>query len=88
LRVSLVAPVRDRIAALSRQLSISLREAARRVRTIDRERVDFVQDQFMKDPTEASNFDLVLNVSRLSVGECAKLIVESLRCLQAGISRS
>jgi cytidylate kinase len=83
LRVSLVAPVRDRIAVLSRQMSISLREAARRVRTIDRERVDFVQDHFMKNPTDASNFDVVLNVSRLSVGECTKLIVESLRCLQA-----
>jgi hypothetical protein len=88
LRVSLVAPVRDRITTVSRQMSISLREAARRVRMIDRERVDFVQDHFMKNPTDASNFDLVLNVSRLSVGECAKLIVESLRCLQAGNSQS
>ena len=82
LRVSLIAPLRDRITALSHQRNISAREAAHLVRTIDRERVDFVKDHFMKDPNQASNFDIVLNVSRLSIVECAELIVETLRRLQ------
>lgn len=44
LRVRLVAPVRERIAALSRIDGITEREAAQRVRTIDRERNDFIRD--------------------------------------------
>jgi cytidylate kinase len=83
LRVLLVAPVRERIAALSRKLGISEREAARQVRIIDRERTDFVQDHFLKNPIDPRNYDLVLNASRLSGASCADIIIETLRCLQA-----
>ena len=82
LRVRLVGPVRERIAAVSRQLGISERDAARRVRTTDRERIDFVQDHFFKDPSDPRNYDLLLNASRLSVCQNAGIIVETLRCLQ------
>ncbi len=61
LRVRLVGTVQDRILVLARRLSISEREAARRVRSLDRERTDFVRDHFLKDPTDPRNFDLVLN---------------------------
>ena len=88
LRVSLVAPFRDRVAALGRQRNISAREAAHQVRTIDRERIDFLKDHFMKNPNDASNFDIVLNMSRLSNVECAGLIVETLRRLQSRVNES
>jgi cytidylate kinase len=81
-RVRLVGPVRERIAALSRTLGISEAEAAVRVRTMDRERTDFVQDHFFKDPADPSNYDIFLNASRLSVIQCAELIAETLKCLQ------
>jgi cytidylate kinase len=83
LRVRLVGPVKERITELSRKLGISEREAALRVRTIDRERTDFVQDHFSKDPSDPRNYDLVLNTSHLSVAQCAELIVETLNRLQA-----
>jgi cytidylate kinase len=83
LRVSLVAPFRDRVATVSRQRNIPAREAAHLVRTIDRERIDFLKDHFMKNPNDASNFEIVLNMSRLTVVECAELIVETLRRLQS-----
>jgi cytidylate kinase len=82
LRVRLVAPVKNRIATLSRKLAISEKEAARRIRTIDRERTDFVQDHFLKDATDPSQYDLVLNAGRLPVAAQAGLIVEVLRHLQ------
>jgi hypothetical protein len=89
LRVRLVGPVRERITALSRKLGISEPEAARQVRTIDRERTDFVQDHFFKDPSDPRNYDLVLNASRLSVAQSAELIVETLHRVQAsGIEKS
>ena len=83
-RVRLVGPVRERVAVLGRKLGINEIEAARQVRTIDRQRIDFVQDHFLKDPTDPHNYDLVLNVSRLSVGESAALVVETFHCLQTG----
>ena len=52
LRVRLVGPIRERIAALSHRLNIPEREAARQVRTLDRERADFVRDHFCKDPAD------------------------------------
>jgi hypothetical protein len=82
LRVRLVGPAAERATALGDKLGLSAAEAARRVRTVDRERRDFVRDHFLKDPTDPSNYDLVLNATRFSVRETAELIFESLRRLQ------
>jgi cytidylate kinase len=83
LRVLLVAPVKQRIATLSRTRAISEREAASEVRTIDRERVDSVRDHFLKDPTDPRHYDLVLNAGRLPIAAEAGLIIDALRRLQA-----
>jgi cytidylate kinase len=83
LRVRLVGPVRERIAALSRNCGISEREAAQRVRTKDRERTDFIHDHFFKDANDPRNYDVVVNACRLSVGQCAAVIAESALCLHA-----
>lgn len=82
LRVRLVAPVRERIVSLSRKLGITEREAARQVQTIDRQRADFVKDHFLKDPDDPLNYDMVLNVPRLSVAQNAALIIEALHHYQ------
>ncbi|HVS39341.1 MAG TPA: cytidylate kinase-like family protein [Gemmataceae bacterium] len=87
LRVRLTAPVKARVAALADRLGTSASEAARRLRTIDRERRDFVQDHFYKDPSEPSNYDLIVNTSRFSTAKTAELIVEGLHRLQAEVVR-
>lgn len=84
LRVRLVAPVAWRIEAMSRKLGISTAEAGRQVAKIDRARIGFVEDHFRKDAADPRQYDLVLNSSRFSVGECAELMIEALRRLQAG----
>jgi cytidylate kinase len=86
LRLRLVAPVEWRIVAISQKLGISREEAARQIERTDRERVRFVKDHFHKDATDPREYDLVLNSSRFSVGQCADLIVEALHRLQAHIS--
>ncbi len=68
---------------LSRNLGLPENEAAHRVRTIDRERIDFVQDHFLKDTAHPRQYDLVLNAGRLPVAAEAGLIIETLRHLQA-----
>jgi cytidylate kinase len=86
LRVRLVARVAWRVAAMSRQLGVSEEEAAVKVAAIDRQRVQFVREHFNKDTTEPSLYDLVLNVERFSVEQCADLIVEALHRLQAAVA--
>lgn len=36
-----------------------------------------------EDPADPRNYDLLLNTSRFTIGECAELIIEALRRLQA-----
>src|SRR5207253_2128180 len=82
LRVRLVGPREDRIAATSQRLSISLAEATRWIDETDRERVRFVKDYFRKDPTDPNGYDLILNFVRWSVLECAAIIIEALHRMQ------
>lgn len=86
LRVRLVAPLRDRIEVISQRLSIGREEAARWIDTAERERSRFVQDHFQKNPDDPRQYDLVLNSARFTVPECAELIVEALRRMQARVS--
>jgi len=83
LRVRLLATLEDRIAAISRERHVSPAEAARFVETTDRARIRFIKDHFHKDPTDPQHYDLVVNTSRFSVAECADLILEALRLVQA-----
>jgi cytidylate kinase len=82
LRVRLIGLSRQRIAALSHNLGVSEREAARKVRTIDREQAHFIKDYFTRDVSDPRNFDMLLNVSRFTVPLCAQTIVEALHGLE------
>lgn len=87
LRVRLVSPVEDRVRVIHERFGIAPEEAARWVEKTDRERTRFVKDHFRKDPTDPQRYDMVLNSSRFAVPECADLIVEALRRLQARAKR-
>jgi cytidylate kinase len=79
LRVRLVAPLEDRIAAYSKRYELSRDDAARRVEVTDRERISFVKNHFRVDPTDPVNYDLVLNTGRWSIEECAAMIADALQ---------
>ncbi len=83
LRVRLIGAERDRIGELARCKGISESQAARELRTLDRERTDFVRKNFSKDPTDPRLYDLLLNAPRLSVAQRAEVIIEALRRIQA-----
>ena len=82
LRVSMVSPTEDRARVTARRLGLSAQEAADYVETAERQRLAFLQAHFEKDPTNPHHFDLVLNMSRLSVDDAADLIIETLRRLE------
>jgi cytidylate kinase len=83
LRVRLVGPVAGRTEVVRQRLGVSAEEAGRWVAETDAERSRFVKDYFGKDPPDPRLYDLVLNSARFSVPECAELIIETLRRLQA-----
>jgi cytidylate kinase len=83
LRVRLVASRQDRIAFIVKERGLDPAEAAGFVEDTDRERHRFIKDHFRKDVTDPLIYDMVLNTSRLSVEECADLVVEALLRLQA-----
>jgi cytidylate kinase len=83
LNVRLVAPRAQRIATIQELRGLSAAEAERWVDRTDRERVRFVKEYFHRDPTDPVNYDLVLNAGRLSVDDCARLIVEALHAKEA-----
>jgi cytidylate kinase len=79
LRVWLVGSLEERVAAWGQMLGISEQKAAEQVRTLDRQRADFLKSHFRKTPTDPCNFDLILNAPRLSIVQLAELIAEALR---------
>jgi cytidylate kinase len=82
LRVRLVGNLGDRIAAVSRRLTLTKDKAAKWVADTDRQRHTFVKDYFLKDSADPHHYDLVLNTSTWSVSDCADLILHGLRDLE------
>ncbi len=78
LRVHLVGSLRDRIAVVAGHRGLSEHDAANLVRTLDHERNEFVAKHFFRNPNDPSNYDVVLNVPRLTVKHAADLIIEAL----------
>lgn len=75
LRVRLIGRPEDRVAVAARKLGVDESEAARTVRSLDRQRRMFVRDHFLKDSSDEHNYDLILNTSRFTPAACAELIV-------------
>jgi cytidylate kinase len=82
LNVRLVADRKDRVANLQRLHNLSEKDAGRLEEKLNRERHDFVKRHFGKEVSDPHFYDLVLNTSRLSVDECAEVIVATLHRLQ------
>ncbi len=82
LRVRLIAPPPQRIAATQKQFQLTHSEAERWVQKTDHERTDFVSRHFHYDPTAPHGYDLILNSARYSAEGSAELIIEALHRLQ------
>jgi cytidylate kinase len=79
LRVRVIAPRAIRVANVQKNRKLSLAEAERWIDTTERERLRFVERHFHVNDAEPLGYDLVLNVERLNMEECATLIVEAAR---------
>ena len=79
LRVRLVASAEDRVRVITQRLNLGPREAAAWAERAERERGEFVRRAFRQDVADTHHYDLVLNMSRLSVDEAVDVIVRVLR---------
>jgi cytidylate kinase len=83
LSVRVVAPRADRITAVQKRAQLSAADAERWVDSHDRERLRFVERYFCPTANDPVFYDLVLNTRRISVDECAALIVQAALTLEA-----
>jgi cytidylate kinase len=78
LRVRLVASAADRARVIAQRLNLAPREAAAWAERAERLRGEFVRRAFRQDVADPHHYDLVLNMSRLSVEAAADVIVRVL----------
>ena len=83
LRVRLTAPMDYRVSVISRERGLAREEAARFIDKSDRARERYLREYFLTDPHDPARYDLILNVARLSIADCAELIVAALRRMEA-----
>jgi cytidylate kinase len=82
LRVRLVASLDDRVKVIASRRRLSEQEATTWVERTERQRLEFVRRCFGKDSADPHDYDLVLNMSRLSVEEASELIIQMLERLK------
>lgn len=83
LRVRLVASLDDRTERVCKRLGVSKVQAIEHVRFHDAHREGFVRDHFHRNVGDPHDYDLVVNTSRFTVEQSARLIVDALRQLEA-----
>jgi cytidylate kinase len=84
LRVRLVASAEDRAKVLAARLGVSVTEARPWMEKTEQQRAEFVKRTFKIDGTDSHQFDLVLNMSRLTVEDAAETIVRMLERFERG----
>jgi hypothetical protein len=88
LRVLLAGAREPRVAAFRRRFQEGRKEASRHVEEADRRWSRFVAEIFGRGPASPDDYDLVVNVSRWTVAECAELIAEAVRGAGSGGGRA
>jgi hypothetical protein len=86
LRLRIVSAMPDRIKATATRYGLAEKEAIRRLTHIDRDRTEFVRANFNADPAAPEQYDVILNSSRLSVTECARVAINVLHILEAKLA--
>ncbi|UCD80935.1 MAG: response regulator [Desulfobacterales bacterium] len=78
LRVCLIAPIKHRIAAASRQEEVSEKEAAKLVMKREEDCVFWIDSLFnIRDPWDASLYDIVIPIDKMTPSDAAGLIVDN-----------
>ena len=79
LRVRVVCPLDKRIAGYAQREGLEQKEAERKVRQVEQDRRNFIQQRFGRDVTDPTHYDVVVNAGTLPLDGAAELIVGAYR---------
>lgn len=79
LQLRVVVPFEQRVRHVSAERKLSLAEAKKAVRSADQERQKFIKRFFHRDSEDPTDYDLVLNMSSLSLSAAEAITLEALR---------
>lgn len=78
LRVRVNAPLENRVEAMMAELGVSRQDAMRRIEAIDRERRRWTEFLYDVDVMNPIHFDVVLNLSRMTIQDGIQMIAAAL----------
>ncbi|MFM7149877.1 MAG: AAA family ATPase, partial [Gemmataceae bacterium] len=88
LRVRVVAPLPQRVAKIEESMHFNHDQAAKWVEHTDRDRKKFIERHFQTNPSDPLGYDLVLNTERLSMEECAAIIIKAAETMEARVKKA
>ncbi len=79
LRVRVNAPMENRVETMMAELGLSRYDTIRRIEAIDNERKRWTEFLYNRDILSASQYDVVLNLSRVSIGDGIEMVAAAVR---------
>lgn len=77
LHVRIVSPLKFRLEDYARRENISITEAKRFIEAKDSERTEFIKQNFHRDMSESSGYDMVINAKSFTLDEMANIVIEA-----------
>lgn len=75
--VRVVATLKNRVAGFAKRENITKNEARSHIKKKDSERAEFVEFNFKKDVTEASDYDITLNSGTFSLDDMMSIVINA-----------
>jgi cytidylate kinase len=75
LHVRLVAPLKHRINYYARRKNLSVEEVRKLAERKDRERTEFIRQNFQKDVSNPLDYDLIINSEKYDLEQMAKIVL-------------
>jgi cytidylate kinase len=82
IRVRLIAPIGTRVRNLGRYSGLDEAAALEQIRESDRRRQSFIEELHGADNADPANYDLVINMERVSPGAATDLVLRALESLR------
>ncbi len=79
LHVRLVAPLKHRIADYAKRKNLDRDEVKRLAEQKDRERTEFIRQNFQKEISNPPDYDLIINAEKYSLDQMAELVLNAYR---------
>lgn len=77
LHVRIVSPLKYRVEAFSNRENISLTEAKKLIVKKDRERDEFIYQNFHRDMRESSDYDIIINSKSFTIEEMSSIVLNA-----------